>query len=403
MLCEVRTLQMKTAILSNEIPSPEPVLQPEKQQPTMRHELSLNVPKKSSSGMKIWIDLENSPHVPYFRPIVKLLEAQGHTVLLTGRDAYQVRELVEFHHLPCQIIGRHYGKNKLAKVAGIVFRCWQLLPLIVKERPDLSVSHGSRTSLLLSRALGIPSVSILDYEFTSSARWMSPDWKIVPAALQSEDADGSADHLLHYPGLKEDVYVPFFNPDSSIDRELGLQSDDLVVTIRPPATEAHYHNRESEAILDEVMRFVGADARARIVLVPRNARQAEFCRNRWSALFASGKVMIPAKIVDGLNLVWRSDLVISGGGTMNREAAALGVPVYSIFRGKTGVVDRELVRENRLVMIDNVEQVHSKISLARRSHDGLPDRRERPALKSIVGNILRIMEQECHTAKNKAR
>jgi uncharacterized protein len=364
---------------------------------------SSNGRNRTSRPMKIWIDLENSPHVPFFRPILKLLEAQGHTILLTGRDAYQVRELVEFHSLPCQIIGRHYGKNKIAKVGGILFRCCQMLPLVLDERPDLSVSHGSRTSVLLSRALGIPSVGIFDYEFTSSSSLMSPNWKIVPAALRPEDLKGPAERLLHYPGIKEDVYVPFFEPDSSMNRELGLQPDDLVVTIRPPATEAHYHNEESEPILDEVMRLVGANPATRTILVPRNARQADYCRERWSELFASGKVMIPAKVVDGLNLIWQSDLVISGGGTMNREAAALGVPVYSIFRGKTGAVDRELVRENRLIMIENVEQVRSKISLTRRSHNASPDRKERPALKSIVGNILRIMEQECHTAKNKAR
>jgi predicted glycosyltransferase len=394
---------MKTAVISREISSAEPVPEPEERRPAMEALPPLKVPNKSSRPMKIWIDLENSPHVPFFRPILKLLEAQGHRILLTGRDAYQVRELVAFHNLPCQIIGRHYGKNKIAKVGGILFRCCQMLPLVLDERPDLSVSHGSRTSVLLSRALGIPSVGIFDYEFTSSSSLMSPNWKIVPSALTADDLKGPAERLLQYPGIKEDVYVPFFEPDSSMNRELGFQPDDLIVTIRPPATEAHYHNQESEPILDEVMRLVGADARTRTVLVPRNARQAEYCRQRWPELFASGKVMIPAKVVDGLNLIWQSDLVISGGGTMNREAAALGVPVYSIFRGKTGAVDRELVRENRLIMIENVEQVRSKITLARRSHNTSPDRTERPALKSIVGNILRILEQECHTAKNIAR
>src|ERR1700733_1188354 len=394
---------MKTATMLTEIPPSNFVSQSEESRPTAGEFPPLNVPKKNLRPMKIWIDLENSPHVPFFPPILRLLAAQGHSILLTGRDAYQVRELVEFHGLPCQIIGRHYGKNKIAKVGGILFRCCQMLPLVLNERPDLSVSHGSRTSVLLSRALGIPSVGIFDYEFTSSSSLMSPNWKIVPSALRPEDLKGPAEHLHHYPGIKEDVYVPFFEPDSSIRRELGLQPDDLVVTIRPPATEAHYHNRESEPILDEVMRLVGADARTRTILVPRNARQADYCREHWPEQFASGKAMIPAKVVDGLNLIWQSDLVISGGGTMNREAAALGVPVYSIFRGKTGAVDRELVRENRLIMIENVEQVRSKISLTRRSHNSSPDRRERPALKSIVANILRIMEQECHTAKNIAR
>jgi len=45
--------------------------------------------------MKIWIDLDNTPHVPFFKPIIRELEKRGHEVVLTARDAFQVCELAD--------------------------------------------------------------------------------------------------------------------------------------------------------------------------------------------------------------------------------------------------------------------------------------------------------------------
>ena len=38
-----------------------------------------------------------------------------------------------------------------------------------------------------------------------------------------------------------------------------------------------------------------------------------------------------------------ADALVSAGGTMNREAAVLGTPVWSIFEGPLGAVDELLV------------------------------------------------------------
>ena len=146
---------------------------------------------------------------------------------------------------------------------------------------------------------------------------------------------------------------PNFSPTGPSSTKLGLACDDLVVTLRPPATEAHYHNPEAEVLFAETLRFLADNPGTRVVAVPRNAKQRQYLQAGWADLIASGRVVIPDGPVDGLNLIWFSDLVISGGGTMNREAAALGVPVYSIFRGKIGAVDRYLVEKGQLVLIEN--------------------------------------------------
>jgi len=339
----------------------------------------------STEVKRIWIDLDNSPHVPFFRPIIEELRARGCSLMLTARDAFQVSELTKMHHIQCKPIGRHYGKNKAMKALGLAIRAAQLLPLALRDRPDLAVSHGSRAQLLAAKLLGIPSVLIADYEHVTHV--IRPDWVILPEVVPTPDSSKLAARTLKYPGIKEDVYVPNFQPDPSILGELGVDEREVLVTVRPPATEAHYHNPESERLFSAVMELLGATEGVRAVLLPRNDRQSDEMKREWSEQLDSGKTIIPGRAVDGLNLVWHSDLVISGGGTMNREAAALGVPVYSIFRGKIGAVDRYLEQSRRLILVEKVEDVYRKILLSKRKRSGTPEFTDRAALDSVVKGI----------------
>jgi uncharacterized protein len=193
--------------------------------------------------------------------------------------------------------------------------------------------------------------------------------------------------VLRYPGLKEDVYVPRFQPNPSEMNQLGFDEDDIVVTVRPPATEAHYHNPEADVLLDAALDFLTQAPDVRMILLPRNENQARTLRGTWGKWITNHKMVIPEHAVDGINVIWFSDLVVSGGGTMNREAAALGVPVYSIFRGKIGAVDRHLQQEGRLILIESVEDIRKKIVLKRRQKNEQRICNERPALQAIVDTI----------------
>src|SRR5216684_2652043 len=342
---------------------------------------------------KIWIDLDNSPHIPFFAPIIPKLEALGYSVVMTGRDAYQVSELVELFDLDCKIIGRHYGKNKLLKVWGVMLRALRLIPFIVREKPDLAIAHGSRTQLLASFLLGITVLQIGDYEHSSGGFLrLAADWEIVPDVIPADAIHLDPKRVLRYQGIKEDVYAPGFKPDPAIKAQLGLLESDLVVTIRPPASEAHYHNPQSDELFHAVIEHLAKQPDVKMIVLPRNGRQAGQIRELWPELISNGTILIPERVVDGLNIIWYSDLVISGGGTMNREAAALGVPVYSIFRGKIGAVDRYLAEQGRLVLIESPQDVSSKIKLARRNGIGAFQSNSRPALQSILDFIVAIVE-----------
>jgi hypothetical protein len=354
---------------------------------------------KRRTVRKVWIDLENSPHIPFFEPIIKELKERDCEVVLTARDCFQVCELADMAGLEYRKIGRHYGKNSIAKVVGLCIRVLQMTPVILREKPAISVSHGSRTLMVLSAILGIPSIGIADYEF-ADFRLMSwigsarKKWIMTPQVIPPDIFEKNGmlrDHVLHYPGIKEDVYVPFFQPNPSVKATLGLLPSDVVVTIRPPATEAHYHNPESEKLLMAVFELLEAHPEVKTVLLPRTPKQEADLRQAKPELFASGRILVPEHAVNGLDLIWYSDVVISGGGTMNREAAALGIPVYSLFRGTMGAVDRHLAETGKLVLLESEQDVREKLKLVSRTKTLAPLPSQRATLDAVVNHISAIL------------
>jgi len=344
--------------------------------------------------IKIWIDLDNTPHVPFFIPIIRELERHGHQISLTARDAFQVCEIADEKRLQYTKIGHHYGKNPFMKVFGLLWRSAQLMPFCLRQRPALAISHGARSQILLCKLLRIPAILIGDYEHSRSIPMALPKWMIAPDSLFEHRFPGNANRVRFFRGIKEDVYVPEFKPDPSLLEELGLRHNEIVITVRPPANEAHYYNPESDVLFVELMSRICRTPGVRAVLLPRHYLQEQALRTDYPEWFKDSKTIVPSRAVDGLDLIWNSDLVVSGGGTMNREAAALGVPVYSIFRGKTGAVDRRLEQEGRLNLITSSEEVWTQILFIRRDKSRLLDNKPRPAIDDIVNYIEEIIQIE---------
>jgi hypothetical protein len=344
-------------------------------------------------GLSIWIDLDNTPHVVFFEPIIDELRARGFKLTVTARDAFQVCELADQKKIPFIKIGRHYGKNRFLKVAGVLYRALQLAPVAWRKKPVLSLSHGARSQIVISNLLRIPTLLFADYEFAEYPPLMRPTWEMVPAVIPDEALCCGKNHIKKYPGIKEDVYTWKFKPDAALLRHLGLDESHLIITARPPATEAHYHNPESENLFTRFMELACLHPETRIVLMPRNKQQGEFIRSRWPQWFEQNKTIIPDGPLNGLNLIWHSDLLVGGGGTMNREAAVLGVPVYSIFRGSIGAVDRHLQQSGRLILIETLADVGSKIRLEKRMRKSVAETTSRQSLDHIVNTIEELVEQ----------
>ncbi len=348
---------------------------------------------KISRVKKIWIDFDNSPHVLFFRPIISELRRKGYEIVITVRDCFQTVGLADMYRMSYHKIGKHFGKNGFMKVLGLFTRAVQLIPFVLREKPDFALSHGSRAQQMVANMFGINSIMLFDYEFSRSLPITRPRVFMAPEVVVSSTPPFMEGKLRGYPGLKEDVYVPLFTPDCTLRQRLGIEKGAILVTIRPPATEAHYHNPESEPIFAAIVDRLASIEPVRVIVLPRGDHQKQDILKKWSPLFRSGKLRIPPAVVDGLNLIWYSDLVISGGGTMNREAVALRVPVYSIFRGKLGAVDRYLSENGRLTLITSVEDIQ-KIKVEKRAIVDSIEGRDCTTLDCIVDMMVDIIERE---------
>lgn len=344
--------------------------------------------------MRFWVDMDNAPHVHVLRPLIVELERRGHRVDITARDYGQTLPLLEYYGLPARRIGRHGGKNRLRKYLHFATRTLSLLLFALGKRYDAAFSHGSRSIVPVARLLHLPLISLGDYEHTSFPNFMKPwiDLLLVPDVIPSEvfSEDGKPNgRVCGYPGLKEDLYVHDFQPNPSFLDELHIDPRSILILMRPPATMAHYAVKQSSVVFDRVLDHLCGHDQVQIILLPRTSQQAEELKSLLAKRGYSN-VVIPEKVYNGPSLIWYSDLVISGGGTMNREAAALGVPVFSIYQGPIGAVDRHLIAAGKLVHIRDIEDLQ-RIPLAKAARRGNVPRSDiGPRLTEFI--VSRILE-----------
>lgn len=309
--------------------------------------------------MRIWIDLANSPHVPFFRVLADRFIENNHEIFVTARDFAQTAELAEAANFSPQVIGGHGGGKLSGKAGNLVQRALALARCARSQNLDLAVSHNSYSQILAARTLGLRSVTLMDYEHqpANHLAFRFADRIIVPAAFPDEALrryGASSSKVRRYDGIKEDVYLADFKASpqfATVLKDLGVGESDVLVTVRPPAGEALYHRFEN-VLFDQLLDWLLEQPHVKVILLPRSEAQ----RKTYSALAG---VIIPDHPLDGSNLVAHSDLVISAGGTMNREAAALGTPAASIYAGAWAAIDEALVDQRRLIRIKDMTDVHA--------------------------------------------
>jgi len=325
--------------------------------------------------MRIWIDLANSPHVPFFRALIPEFVARGHLVEITARDFAQTVELAIKAGLTPHVIGGHGGGSITGKAGNLVGRAAALRKWARDRGFDLALSHNSYAQIAAAAALGIKAVTLMDYEhqpanhlaFRLASRVIVP--RSFPAA-ELRKYGAATRKVKRYDGTKEDVYLAGFAPDAAfVDtlRGLGVASEDVLIVARPPAREALYHRFENE-LFDELLVRLSSRNDVKIVLLPRSeAQRAEYDTRKLN-------LIMPRAALDGANLIAAADLVISAGGTMNREAAALGVPAVSVYAGKWAAIDEGLVKEGRLRRLGSRDEIES-LMVAKKSRANPRDAR----------------------------
>jgi predicted glycosyltransferase len=307
--------------------------------------------------MRVWIDLTNSPHVLVMRPVIEHLRADGHEVAVTAREFAQTVELCERFELDAEVIGRHRGGRLAAKAGGLVARSGALLRWARGRRFDIALGHSSNDITVAAALLGIPSSTMFDYEWATvqhNVNCRLARAVVVPDAIPPERLYryGARGKIHSYEGLKEEYYLADFQPDAAVLAELALDPQRAIVVVRTPPELSLYHRFENDlfAQLLERLRVAAAEDGLQPVVLPRVAAQRE-------QLQAIPGFVIPARAIDAQSLIAFSQLVISAGGTMNREAVALGTPVYTTFQGRLGAVDERLIAAGRLRSLTAADQL----------------------------------------------
>ena len=299
--------------------------------------------------MRAWIDMTASAHVLVFRPLIELLRADGHEVEITSREYAQTQQLLELHGLESVVIGRHGGRSALGKARSLAGRLYALHAWARPRGFDVALAHGSHELTITARRLGIPSATTFDYEWATLQHQLgcrSATKVVVPEAIPPERlaAYGARPpKLVRYEGLKEEYYLADFEPDEGVLERLGVDTSRVVVVLRPPPDVSLYH-RHSNPLFPQTLEYLGQNADVHAVVIPRTEQQRTFVQG-----FGLPSVLVPERAVDAQSLIAHADLVVSAGGTMNREAVALGVPVYTTFGGRLGGVDEALISDGRLV------------------------------------------------------
>jgi hypothetical protein len=298
--------------------------------------------------MRVWVDLTNSPHVLVLRPVIEILRARGVEVEVTARDFAQTVGLCERFGIEHTVVGRHRGGRVAAKAAGLVGRSAALTRWARGRRFDLALGHGSNDVTVAAALRRIPSATMFDYEWATVQHTINCRLAravVVPDAIPPQRLRryGAAGKLGRFPGLKEEYYLADFEPDPGVLAALGLDPARPLVVVRTPPAVSLYHRFEHRIFADVLDRLRGEQA----VVLPRTPEQ----RAQLSGF------VVPERAIDSQSLVAFADLVVSAGGTMNREAVALGAPVWTMFEGRLGAVDERLLRDGRLRRLERADQL----------------------------------------------
>jgi predicted glycosyltransferase len=306
--------------------------------------------------LRVWVDCTAAAHPLVLRPLVERLEARGDEVLVTAREYGQTLGILDRLGIPYTAVGSHGGASAFGKGWALAGRSARLARVVWERRPDLALAHGSVDLAVVSSCFRIPSAQMQDYEFAGWQRqiaFRAARKVLMPDSIPLErltKVGAKERKLVRYPGLKEEYYLADFQPDAAVLDQLGLDREKVLVVVRPPPETSEYHARND--VYGEAIRHLAAAASVQAVVIPRTERQGDEVR-----AMRADNLIVPERAIDAQSLIAYADLVVSAGGTMNREAVALGTPVFTTFAGRMGGVDEALIAEGRLRVLDDVDQL----------------------------------------------
>lgn len=334
--------------------------------------------------IRAWVDLASPGHPFFFRSLLDGLDDVD--VRTTARDKTETVPLARTLGIEHTVVGRDYD-NPLVRKFGIPYRTLQL----IRRMPpcDVSLSLRNAMCILASRARGVPSIHFTDNDIMRHATDVTGEslyarleatatHNVVPAAFDTTvltDRGADPDRVHQFEGTKEDLYVADFEPDPSFPTRIPFDPGTYVV-VRPEALDATYVEADRSLVPDLLERFVARGIG--VVYLPRRRGDRGH-----AAPYDRMDVHIPPEPLDGLQLAWYARCVLTGSGTMAREAVAMGKPAVSFFPGPLLSVDRELVEAGRLLHSRDPETVAEYVRSRERTREGNTDRARRVRREAV--------------------
>lgn len=338
--------------------------------------------------MNIWVDIANSPQVLFMQPLISEMQKRNHQVTITTRRHSEAVHLADHYGLHHKAIGAHGGGSSVGKGIATIVRALQLAQYISNQKIDLAVSGSSYSQALAAQLLHIPFITLTDYEGNPALHVVCRAAReiLTPRFFLDQNLfqyGASKEKIVHYNGLKENIYLDLFIPDPLFLEKAGIPSDKFIVTMRPESDVSAYHQFKNP-LFDEALEYIAGHNNTVVVLLPRNAKQKE----KYQALDLPN-VIIPSRVLSGPNLIYYSDLVVGAGGTMNREAVVLGSHVYSLFMGMLGSVDKYLIETGKMHWIGKSAEI-STIQIQKKQispHDHADDTLAREITNLILESV----------------
>ncbi len=297
---------------------------------------------------KILFDLDNAPQIPAAIPIAEALAKMGHQVLFSVKNRSRAWELMQLHNRQFFKFKDSEHSHIAGKAISTISRALSLTHLIKKHKITRAVGLGSRSLPIAAWMTGIPSITIIDYEWVNTTIYNKFSTTILlPEVItiqNCEKANINTQKVKHFPGIRQNIYINSKATEEETERkiktnhiikQLNIDPTKTNILLRPPATKAHYHNTNTQLAYEKAINQLLKQKNTDLYCIAR-AKEKE------------PRIKQITQVFNGIELISSFSAIVGAGGTMTREAAALGIPSYTCFKGPMGMVDQYLINQQRL-------------------------------------------------------
>ena len=288
-------------------------------------------------GMKkvIWFDTLTPKQTMLFLAIGKVLNSLGFETIYTTREHDYIHDIFRENNIQAKSMGVYGGSTLEGKLVASVNRMLELTEYIASYQDQIicAISFSSPDASRVAFGLGIPLILFNDTAHSkpvgkltfSLARYL-----ITPSCINKKafiELGANPKIIHHYEGVDEVEYMSEVNYNEFLKkRQEAKEKDNSYLVFRPEESFASYmEDKESKPYL-EILQYLIEKHKGEIMVFPRYPEQKQIILEKFE-----GQIVVPSNGFHFLELLSNAEMVITGGGTMGREAALLGVPSLTYF------------------------------------------------------------------------